>query len=178
MRVTETELMGVVLLEPDEHQDERGSFARVWDRELIEARGFDGRVEQCSVSYNRRRGTLRGIHYQAAPFAEQKLVRCTRGAIYDVILDIRDGSNTFGRWISVELSAENHRSVLIAPGLAHGFQTLENDSEVYYQMATGYRPDAARGIRFDDPRFGVSWPIADKVMSQRDRTFADFQELT
>jgi len=157
------------MIEPERIQDERGFFARTFSSEEFRTRGLVTAIAQCSVSYNRRRGTLRGLHFQAPPHAEVKSVTCTRGAVFDVIVDLRRDSPTFKRWVSVELSAENRRVVYIPEGFAHGFQTLVDDAEVFYQISTGYVSDAARGIRWDDPDLAVAWPAADtRVISARD----------
>lgn len=169
-----TKLTGTVIVEAEPLGDERGFFARTFARDEFLAAGLDPDVNQCSVSFNVVAGTLRGLHYQAAPFAESKLVRCTKGAIYDVVVDLRPGSATFCEWIAIELSAENRLGLFIPKGMAHGFQTLEDESEVYYQISERYESSAARGVRWNDPRFGIEWPTADRVMSERDRSFADF----
>lgn len=155
--------------------DERGFFARTWCAEEFKEAGLDARLVQCSISFNARKGTLRGMHYQAVPIAETKLVRCTMGAIYDVVLDLRTESPTFRKWIGMTLSAENREMVYIPEGCAHGFLTLEDHSEVFYQMSEFYYPEAARGVRWDDPAFGIEWPGDVTVISERDRTLSDFQ---
>ncbi len=170
-----TKLGGVIEVCLDRKIDERGFFARSWCREEFEEAGLDSRLVQCSISYNERKGTLRGMHYQAAPFAEIKLVRCTRGEICDVILDLRADSPTFKQWVAVTLSSENRNMVYIPDGCAHGFLTLADDSEVFYQMSEYYHPEVARGVRWDDPAFGIEWPEKVAVISERDRTLPDFQ---
>lgn len=170
----ETALPGVFVIEPEPWEDQRGFFARTWCQREFAEHGLDPRLVQCSVSFNRRRGTLRGMHYQAPPHAEAKLIRCTRGAIWDVALDLRSGSPTFGQHVGEELSAANRAALYIPEGFAHGFQTLEDDTEVLYQMSEFYAPDAARGIRFDDPAFGIRWPLPEPIMLNRDRTYPDF----
>lgn len=155
--------------------DERGFFARTFCREEFEIRGLIAEFVQCSLSFNIRRGTLRGMHYQAAPHGEAKLVRCTRGAIYDVLLDLRPSSPAHLQWEAVELSADNRRMVYIPEGVAHGFQTLEDETEIFYQMSQPYAPDAARGVRWDDQAFGIDWPPAERTISLRDRTYPDFR---
>jgi dTDP-4-dehydrorhamnose 3,5-epimerase len=174
MRFKETEVWGVVVVEPERHEDERGFFARTWCRQEFAARGLSPDLAQCSISFNKRRGTLRGMHYQAPPHGEVKLVRCTRGALVDVILDPRIGSPTFGKWVAVELTADNRVAVYIPEGCAHGFQTLADDTEVLYQIAGLYHPEAARGIRWDDPAFAVRWPLAPTVLSPKDLAYPDF----
>lgn len=169
-----TDVDGVWIVEPEPIRDERGFFARTWCREAFAERGLEDALVQCSVSFNKRRGTLRGLHYQAEPFAEAKLVRCTRGAIFDVAADLRPDSPTHLAWAGAELTAENRRMMYIAPGCAHGFQTLADDTEVFYQMSRPHRPEAARGVRFDDPRLRIEWPIDPRhaTVSERDRALA------
>lgn len=177
MRLLETPLPGVYTIELDLLQDERGWFARTFDREEFAARGMNPEVVQCNSSFNRRRGTLRGMHYQADPHGESKLVRCARGAIFDVAVDLRADSPTYKRWHGVELSADNGRSFYIPAGLAHGFQTLTDDTEVVYMMGDPYVSDAGRGVRWDDPAFGIEWPRAagERVISDRDAAYPDFR---
>ena len=174
MRFTETPLRGAFVVELDLLADERGHFARTFDRDEFAAHGLDPAVVQCNTSFNARRGTLRGMHYQADPDGEAKLVRCTRGSVFDVAVDLRPGSETFRRWFGVELSAGNGRMLYIPVGMAHGFQSLEDGCELHYQMSHHYVPEAARGVRFDDPAFGIEWPLADPIVSERDRAFPDF----
>jgi dTDP-4-dehydrorhamnose 3,5-epimerase len=171
----ETKLAGVFEIHLDLKRDDRGFFARTWCQQDFKTRGFDSRVAQCSVSFNTLRGTLRGMHYQTAPYAETKLVRCTRGAIYDVVVDLRPNSATFRNWIAVPLTAENHRMVYVPEGCAHGFLTLEHQTEVFYQMTEFYNPESARGVRWNDPAFRIDWPEEVQVISERDRTYPDFQ---
>jgi dTDP-4-dehydrorhamnose 3,5-epimerase len=169
MKFVELALAGAFVIEPAPNEDERGFFARTFSAEEFAARGLKPTIAQCSVSFNRRRGTLRGLHYQAAPHQEAKLVRCTTGAVFDVIVDLRPKSSTFKRWVGVELSAENHHMIYIPEGFAHGFQTLADNTEVFYQISTAYMPEAARGIRWDDPELAIRWPATtDRVISPRD----------
>jgi dTDP-4-dehydrorhamnose 3,5-epimerase len=177
MQFQPTKLRGVVVVEPTPSADERGFFARTWCRETFAAHGLSAELSQCSVSFNHRKGTLRGLHYQAAPFEEAKLVRCTHGAIFDVAVDVRAGSPTFGEWVGLELSARNRRMLFVPEGVAHGFMTLEDDSEVFYQISKPYRPEAARGIRWDDPTLAIAWPLAPTVVSERDAAFAAFDAV-
>jgi dTDP-4-dehydrorhamnose 3,5-epimerase len=171
----ETPIPGAFVVEPERIEDERGFFARTWCEREFREHGLDPRLAQCSVSFNRRAGTLRGMHYQAAPHGEAKLVRCTMGAIYDVVVDLRPDSPAFRRWTAVELSARNRRMLYIPEGLAHGFQTLEPDTEVFYQISEFYHPGSARGVRWNDPAFGIEWPeAAERVMSERDAAYPDF----
>jgi len=166
-----TQLDGAFVVEPEPVRDDRGFFARSFCQNEFRARGLDPAVAQCNISFNSRRGTLRGLHFQVKPHEEAKLVRCTRGAIWDVIVDLREVSPTRYQWFSVDLSADNHRALYVPPGFAHGFQTLVDDSEVLYLMSEFYHPESARGLRWDDPAFGISWPYADPVISSRDRSY-------
>ena len=177
MKFTETRLAGAFVIEVQPHQDDRGFFARVWDPEVLAAHGLDGRAAQSSIAFNHRRGTLRGLHFQAAPFAETKLVRCTRGAIWDVIVDLRPGSPTFLQWVGVDLTADNRRTLYVPEEFAHGYQTIAETTEVWYQMSVPYAPEAARGLRWDDPALAIAWPAADeRVISERDRTWPNVGE--
>ena len=175
MTFLETSVPGVLLVEIVAHEDDRGFFARTWCREEFRTHGLNPRLEQCSVSFNRARGTLRGMHYQVAPYEEAKLVRCTAGAIYDVVIDLRRASPTFGRWTAAELTALNRRMLYVPEGCAHGFLTLEDATEVFYQISEVYRPEASRGVRWDDPAFSIKWPADVCTMSERDRQYPDFQ---
>jgi len=170
----ETRLKGAFIIESERLEDERGFFGRTWCQHEFEAQGLNPRLVQCNISFNKKKGTLRGMHYQVAPYEEAKLVRCTMGAIYDVIIDLRPTSPTFKQWVAVELTAENRRMLYIPEGLAHGFQTLEDDTEVFYQMSEFYHPECARGVRWDDPAFGVVWPDDVRFISDRDRQYPDF----
>jgi dTDP-4-dehydrorhamnose 3,5-epimerase len=174
MLFNETPLKGAFLIEPERLEDERGFFARTFCRKEFEAHGLNPNIAQCSVSFNLRKGTLRGMHFQAAPHAEDKVVRCTDGAIYDVIVDLRPDSPTFTRWTATELTAENRRMFYIPAGFAHGFQTLQDHVEILYQMSESYHPESARGVRWDDPAFKITWPEGPRTISDRDRSFADF----
>ena len=177
MRFLETPLPGAFVVEIDMIGDERGWFARTFDAEEFRSRGMDPEVVQCNASFNAHRGTLRGMHYQAEPHGEPKLVRCVRGAIFDVAVDLRPQSPAFRGWHGVELSAENRRAFYIPAGLAHGFQTLTEDCEVLYQMGHSYVPDAARGVRWDDPAFGIEWPDAPqgRTISERDASYESLE---
>jgi dTDP-4-dehydrorhamnose 3,5-epimerase len=175
VKFQETELAGAYLVELERREDERGWFARAWDPDELRAVGLDSRLAQVSIAWNDRRGTLRGLHYQAAPYGEAKLVRCTRGAIHDVLVDLRPGSPTRKRWISVELSEGDGRMVYVPEGVAHGYQTLADATETTYLISEFYRADAQRGVRWDDPAFGIEWPQTDeRVLSERDRAWPDF----
>lgn len=170
----ETRLPGAFEIHLEPHPDERGYFARTWCQNEFAAHGLNSRLVQCSISFNIRKGTLRGVHCQARPYEETKLVRCTRGAIYDVVVDLRPNSPEFKNWIGIVLTATNGVMVYIPEGCGHGFLTLENESEIFYQMSEFYHPDAARGVRWNDPAFGIAWPAEAAVISDRDRTYPDF----
>jgi len=176
MIFNETQLKGAFIIELERREDNRGFFARTWDQHEFEARGLNQRLVQCNVSYNINKGTVRGMHYQDKPYEEAKLVRCTMGALYDVIIDLRRDSPTFKQWTGIELTADNHRMHYIPEGFAHGFLTLEDRTEVFYQMSEIYVPDKARGVRWNDPAFGVKWPIAIRVISERDKNYPDFPD--
>jgi len=169
-----TPLADAWVIELDRLEDERGFFARSFCRDEFVARGLNPDVVQCNVSFNARRGTLRGMHFQCPPHEEAKLVRCTRGAVYDAIIDIRLKSSSYMKWAAFDLSADNSRMLYVPEGFAHGFQTLADGSELFYQMAQRYVPDAARGIRWDDPAFGIRWPLPDPIVSARDAAYADY----
>jgi dTDP-4-dehydrorhamnose 3,5-epimerase len=174
MKFIETELKGAFLIDPERLGDDRGFFARAFCRKEFEPYGLNSDWVQCNISYNSRKGTLRGLHYQAAPFAEAKLVRCTMGAIYDVIIDLRPDSDTFRQWISAELSAENRKMIYVPQGFAHGFQTQVDHTEVFYQMSAFYAPEYARAVRWNDPQFNIHWPEADRIISEKDQKIEDF----
>lgn len=171
----ETPLRGAYVIEPEKHEDDRGFFARSWCREEFTSKGLDTKLVQCNVSFNKKQGTLRGLHYQLPPQAETKLVRCTRGALYDVIVDLRADSPTFLKWFGVELTGRNYRMLYIPQRFAHGFQTLEDGTEIFYQMSEFYAPEAARGLRWNDPRLRIAWPEADRIISTRDKEYADIE---
>lgn len=170
----ETSLKGAFLLELERKEDERGFFARTWCADEFAAHELNPRVLQCSISFNKKKGTLRGMHYQVAPFEEAKLVRCTKGAIIDVIIDLRPRSATYLSHVSVVLSEANRQMLYIPEGMAHGFQTMEDETEVFYQMSQVFNAECARGVRWDDPCFGIQWPPADRIISARDRQYAPF----
>ena len=174
MNFVSTTLAGAVIVELERREDERGFFARSFCQREFAEQGLDPCVAQCNVSFNRRRGTLRGLHWQAPPHAEAKLVRATRGALWDVIVDLRPDSATYCEWFGVELTAENRRALYVPPGFAHGFQTLVDDVEVFYQMSAFYAADAQQGARWDDPEFGIEWPIRPPFLSPRDATYPVF----
>lgn len=174
MIFTETSLRGALVIELEPRHDARGLFARTWGRREFEARGLETRIAQCNTSFNKTKGTLRGMHFQAPPFAETKIVRCTRGSMYDVIIDLRRDSPTFTRHFAVVLTAENRKMLYVPTGFAHGFQTLEDDTEVFYQISELYSPEHSRGVRWDDPAFGIHWPEDDRTIADRDRSHPDF----
>lgn len=174
MIFTQTVLMGAFVIDPEPASDERGVFARVWCEKEFETHGLSTRWVQSSISFNRRKGTLRGMHYQAHPNEEVKLVRCTAGAIYDVIVDLRATSPTYGQHVGVMLTADNHRSLYIPKQFAHGFLTLQDNSEVSYHMSEFYEPSSARGIRWDDPQLHIKWPEPIAIMSERDQLWPKF----
>lgn len=169
-----TPLAGAFVIEPEPLEDERGFFARAFCSDEFEAHGLNPQVVQCSISFNRRRGALRGLHYQRAPYREAKLVRCTTGAIHDVIVDLRPESATFRRHFALELAARTRAMLYVPEGCAHGFQTLADDTEVFYQMSERFAPDAAAGVRWNDRAFGIAWPLEVTVISERDRSYPDF----
>jgi dTDP-4-dehydrorhamnose 3,5-epimerase len=174
MRFHSTKLPGTTQIDLDTIPDERGFFARSWCQREFRDNGLNPNLVQCNISFNTRKGTLRGMHYQAPPFGEAKVVRCTRGSIYDVVLDLREDSITFRQWIGVELSAKNRRMLYIPEGCAHGFLTLQDETEVFYQMSEFYNPESARGVRWNDPVFAIEWPGKVEMISERDRTYPDF----
>jgi dTDP-4-dehydrorhamnose 3,5-epimerase len=175
MIFTETKLKGAYTIDIQRHEDHRGFFARGWCQREFEEHGLVPQVVQSNISYNIARGTLRGMHYQVEPYGETKLVRCTRGAVHDVIVDLRPDSPTYLQWLGVDLSAENYRMLFVPVGFAHGFQTLTDDVEVTYQVSQFYAPASERGARYNDPAFGIEWPLTVQVISDKDRSWPDFQ---
>ncbi len=171
MIFTPTRLPGAFVIDVEERHDERGFFARAWCAREFAAHGLNPGVAQCNISHNAAPGTLRGLHYQAAPHEEAKVVRCTRGRLYDVMVDLREGSPTFRQHVGVELTAESHRMVFVPEGFAHGFLTIVPDTEVFYLMSADYAPESARGVRWDDPSLGIDWPGSVRVVSDRDRSY-------
>ena len=170
-----TKVQSVFEVHLERKEDDRGFFARSWCQREFEDRGLNSSLVQCSVSFNTRKGTLRGIHYQAAPYAETKLVRCTKGAIYDVAVDLRPQSPTFRQWTSAVLDAGTRNMLYVPEGCGHGFLTLEDETEVFYQMSEFYHPESACGVRWDDPAFDIVWPQPVAVISERDRTYPNFE---
>jgi dTDP-4-dehydrorhamnose 3,5-epimerase len=174
MVITETILKGAFVIELEPFTDVRGFFARAWSEREFEERGLNSRFVETNVSFNEKRGTLRGMHYQLAPYEQAKLVRCTRGSIYDVIIDLRPDSPTFKQWFPLEMSADNHLMLYVPAKFAHGFQTLEDQTEVTYQTSAYYAPELGRGVRWNDPAFKISWPDDNLIMLDRDRGYHDF----
>ncbi|WP_129631042.1 dTDP-4-dehydrorhamnose 3,5-epimerase [Candidatus Oscillochloris fontis] len=176
MYFTPTELNGAYIIDLQRFEDNRGFFACTWEANEFATQGLSSTVVQANLSYNRTKGTLRGMHFQHPPYAEVKIIRCVRGSIVDVIIDLRPDSESYKRWISVELSAENRRALYIPEGFGHGFQTLEDDTEVMYQVSQFYTPSAADGVRYDDPAFGITWPLPVSEISPKDAAWPAFQE--
>jgi dTDP-4-dehydrorhamnose 3,5-epimerase len=174
MIFTETQIKGVYIIEPDLLTDERGFFARSFCKEEFRKHGLETDIVQCNISYNKTKGTLRGMHYQVPPFEEAKIVSCTKGSIYDVVLDLRPDSRTYCQWVANELNNDNYTLLYIPRGCAHGFQTLKNNAVVYYQMNEFFNPEYARGVRYNDPFFRIQWPIDERIISKKDRAYSDF----
>lgn len=174
MNFLETPLKGAFLIDPEKIEDTRGFFARTWCQREFESQGISFKPVQCNVSYNKKKGVLRGMHYQVFPHQEAKLVWCIKGAIHDVIIDLRPMSPTITQHVSVVLTAENRRMLYIPEGFAHGFQTLENEAEIFYQMSEFYAPECAQGVRWNDPAFGIQWPTDERLISERDQNYPDF----
>lgn len=168
---TETELKGAFIIEVEKINDERGFFARTWDKEKFEKHNLNSNIVQCSISINKKKGTIRGMHYQVKPYEESKIVRCTKGKIFDVIIDLRKKSSTFKKWISVEISENNHKMIYIPKGFAHGFQTLEDNTEIFYQISEFYNKDASSGIKCNDPELSIKWPLEITMVSEKDKNF-------
>lgn len=175
MKFIEMKLKGAYIVEPERLEDERGFFARTFCQKEFEANDLNTRLVQCSISFNKRKGTLRGMHYQIAPMAEAKLVRCTMGAIYDVIFDFRKNSKTYLQSTAFELNSDNRIMIYIPEGFAHGFQTLEDNSEVLYQMSEFYDPEYAQGFRYDDPVLGIKWPLKKVIISEKDKKYQNIK---
>lgn len=176
MLFTETRLKGAFIVDLEVREDERGFFARSWCNNEFVEHGINPDLVQCNISFNIKKGTLRGMHYQSEPFPEAKVVRCTMGTIYDVIVDLRPDSLTFKDWVSVELSAENRRALYVPFGFAHGFQTLTDNCEVFYQMSEYYHPECSKGVRWDDLAFSIEWPFPEQItISHRDKSYVNFQ---
>ncbi len=175
MKFAPTAIPGAYVVEIEPREDERGFFARGWCQKEFRDHGLSPVVAQCNLSFNRWKGTVRGLHYQLAPHAENKLVRCTAGAVFDVAVDLRPESPAFRRWVGVELSASNRRMFYVPEGCAHGYQTLDDGSEVFYQVSDFYHPESERGVRWNDPAFGIAWPLPPSAVSPKDQGYPDFQ---
>ena len=176
MRLTETKLKGCFIIEPERFEDDRGFLAQAWSLQELGDHGIDVRFVESNFAFNFKKGTLRGLHYQASPHEQTKLVRCTRGSVFDVAVDLRPDSPTFKQWVSMELSADNLRMFLIPGGFAHGYQTLQDNSEVSYEISSPYAPSSCRGVRWNDPAFGIEWPeVERRIMIARDREYPDFE---
>jgi dTDP-4-dehydrorhamnose 3,5-epimerase len=171
----EAELKGVFIIDPEREEDERGFFARTWCQEEFKSHGLNPVWVQDNLSFNKKKGTLRGLHYQTEPHGEIKLVRCTMGSIYDAVVDLRRNSPSFRQWLAIELSAENRKMLYIPKGFAHGYQTLTDHTEVFYQMSESYHPESARGVKWNDPAFGIHWPKGERILSDQDRGFQNFR---
>jgi len=176
MIFSETELSGAYIIDIEKKEDQRGFFARTWDKKIFEDMRLNTNIFQSSISFNKKRGTLRGMHYQIEPYEESKFVRCTKGKIYDVIVDLRSNSKTFKNWISVELSSLNHKILYVPKGFAHGFQTLEDDSEVHYDITQIFSSEHSRGFRWNDSTFKIEWPLEITAISEKDRNYKSFVE--
>ena len=176
MIFTETKLNDAYVIELDKKGDERGFFSRTFDSQIFKEHGLNPNVRQCNVSYSKTKGTLRGLHFQLPPFQEAKFLRCVRGKIYDVIVDLRKNSSTYKQWFGIELSAENYNMLYAPEGFAASFQTLTNDVELIYQVSQEYNPKYERGLRWNDPEFNIKWPLEPTVMSEKDKSWPLFDE--
>lgn len=176
MKFIEKDIKGVFEITLDRIKDDRGWFTRSWCSKEFNAQGLNSNVVQCNISYNNKRGTLRGMHYQEKPYKEAKLVRCCQGSIFDVVIDLRSDSATFKKWVCIELSSNERNMLYIPEGLAHGFQTLEDNTEILYQMSEYYNSECARGVRWNDPQFAIEWPIAEKIISLKDQQYPDYKK--
>lgn len=176
MIFTETKLKGSFIIEFERQEDERGFFTRTWDQKKFEEHGLNSKLVQCNISFNKKKGTLRGMHYQTSPYEEAKLIRCTRGKIFDVIVDLRQKSETFKKWYGTELTDTEYKMLYVPEGFAHGFQTLENNTEVFYQMSEYYMPQYARGILWNDASLQIKWPITKPIISKKDLSYDPMQE--
>ena len=170
----ETTLRNAFLIEIEKREDQRGFFARTWCKREFAANNLNVNLVQANIAVSKKRGMLRGMHYQAAPYEEAKLVRCTTGAIFDVIIDLRPDSSTYKQWVGFELTGESHRMIYVPEGFAHGYQTLTEHAEVFYQVSQVYSPESERGVRYDDPAFGIKWPVEALVISDKDKSWPDY----
>jgi len=176
MKFTETRLKGAYIIEIEKFEDNRGFFARTFCEHEFKDKGLNTKYVQSNISFNKKRGTLRGMHMQVSPYSEIKLVRCIRGAIFDVVIDLRKESRTYSKWISVELTAEDHQMLYVPEGFAHGYQTLQYDTEIHYQVSDFYEPKSEQGVRYDDPAFGINWPLDVSVISEKDANWPNFEK--
>ena len=176
MKFNETNIKGCFVIDPDRFDDERGFFSKIWEHKELASQGLSTEFAQFNLAYNHKAGTLRGMHFQSAPNEEVKLVRCTRGAVYDVIIDLRPNSPTYLRWAGVELTEDNYRTYYVPMGCAHGYVTLVDRAEVTYNVSTAYAPQSAAGVRWNDPAFGIKWPIAPTIINPRDNTYPDYKK--
>lgn len=176
MKFIKTKLAGAFIIEMEKTEDERGFFARAWDEEIFRQQNLNAKIVQCNVSFNKKSGTLRGLHYQDSPYEEAKLVRCTKGRAYEVLLDLRPKSATYKQWQQIELSHDSYKMLYVPEGFALGFQTLEDNTELFYQMSEKYVPEYSRGIRYDDPSFKITWPLKVQTISKRDLSFEQFRD--
>ena len=176
MIFTETKLTGSFIVDLKKFEDDRGFFARSWDQNEFDQQGLNSKLVQCNISFNKKKGTLRGMHYQSKPYEESKLVRCTKGKIYDVIIDLRLTSETYLQWLGIELCENNYKSLFIPGGFAHGFQTLVDDTEIFYQMSQYYNPKYSKGILWSDKYFNIKWPIENPIISEKDSSYMPFKE--
>ena len=176
MKFIKTELEDAFIIEIEKINDQRGFFSRSWDTNIFKKNNLNGKIVQCNISFNKKKGTLRGMHFQKEPYQESKLVRCTKGKIFDVIIDLRPKSKTYKKWVGVELSENNHKMFYVPEGFAHGFQTLEENSEVFYQMSEFYKPEYSTGVRWDDNTFDIKWPIVPPIISDKDLLYKPFMD--
>ncbi len=176
MKFSETKLLGAYIIEIEKIEDERGFFARIFDKEEFSKYDLNTDMVQFSISQNLKKGTIRGMHYQTKPYEESKLVRCLKGKIFDIIIDLRPNSKTYKKWFSLELSANNYKMLYIPKGFAHGFQTLEDNSEVFYQISQFYHPEYSKGIKWNDKEFGIKWPLKNSSISEKDLSYAPFEK--
>jgi len=176
MIFSETKLKGAFLIDLEKLEDERGFFGRAWDKKIFEDHNLNSNLAQCNISFNKKKGTIRGMHYQLPPYAEAKLVRCTKGSVFEVMVDLRKNSNTYKQWQGIELNSDDYKMLYAPEGFALGFQTLQENTELFYQMSQFYMPEHARGFRWDDPTFKISWPMDVTTISEKDLSFKLFND--
>ena len=176
MKFIKTELEDAFIIEIEKINDQRGFFSRSWDANIFKKNNLNGKIVQCNISFNKKKGTLRGMHFQKSPYSETKLIRCTKGKIFDVIIDLRSKSKTYKKWVGVELSENNHKMFYVPEGFAHGFQTLEENSEVFYQMSEFYKSEYSTGVKWDDDTFKINWPIIPAIISEKDSSYKPFMD--